>query len=35
VDYLSLLKTDDGWRIVDKIFTRDPTPPANKVTSRQ
>jgi hypothetical protein len=35
VDYLSLLKIDGSWRIVDKIFYREPTPPANKVTSRQ
>jgi hypothetical protein len=31
VDYLSLLKIDGKWVIVDKIFYREPLAPANKV----
>ena len=31
VDYLSLLKIDGKWTIVDKIFYREALPPPNKV----
>lgn len=34
IDYLSLLKIDGRWMIVDKIFYRDPVAP-NKVPSKQ